>query len=84
MHHAKSSLGAYYRRMRAKLGAPKAITAVAHKLARIFFAMLASRRQFIDLGQEVYEQRYKDRLVHAISRQAKQLGFALTPIPAAS
>ena len=80
MHHAKSSLGAYYRRMRAKLGAPKAMTAVAHKLARIFFTMLAKRCQFTDIGQEAYEQHYQERLVRSLSRQAKQLGFALTPI----
>jgi transposase len=84
MHHAKSSLGAYYRRMRAKLGAPKAITAVAHKLARIFFTMLANRRQFTDIGQDAYEHQYKDRLITAISRQAKHLGFTLTPIQADS
>jgi transposase len=84
LHHAKSSLGAYYRRMRAKLGAPKAITAVAHKLARIFFTMLANRRQFSDCGQDAYERQYKDRIVKAISRQAKHLGFTLTPIQAAS
>jgi hypothetical protein len=84
MHHAKSSLCADYRRMRAKLGAPKAITAVAHKLARIFFTMLANRRQFIDCGQDAYEQQYKDRLIKAISRQTKHLGFTLTPVQAAS
>lgn len=82
MHHAKNSLGAYYRRMRAKLGAPKAITAVAHKLARIFFTMLSQRRQFTDIGQDAYEQQYKDRIVKAMTRQAKSLGFTLTPIKA--
>jgi transposase len=84
MHHAKSSLGAYYRRMRAKLGAPKAITAVAHKLARIFFTMLATKRPFTDIGQEAYEQHYKNRAIKAISRQAKDLGFTLTPIQTAT
>ena len=79
LHHAKSALGAYLRRMRAKLGAPKAITAVAHKLARIFFSMLAQRRQFADIGQEAYERQYRERLVSAISRKAKDLGFTLTP-----
>ena len=84
MHHAKSSLGAYYRRMRAKLGAPKAITAVAHKLARIFFTMLANKRQFTDIGQDAYEQQYKDRKIKSITSQAKHLGFTLVPIQAAT
>ena len=44
LHHAKSALGAYYRKMRARLGAPKAITATAHKLARILYAMIRDKR----------------------------------------
>src|SRR5262249_37090854 len=52
LHHAKSAIGAYYRRMRTKLGAPKAITATAHKLARYFYSMLKTRKAFADIGQE--------------------------------
>jgi hypothetical protein len=44
LHHSKSALGDFYRRMRTKLGAPKAITAAAHKLARIIFHLITTRR----------------------------------------
>lgn len=80
LHHAKSALGAYYRRMRSRLGAPKAITAVAHKLARMFFAMLAGGKQFADIGQEAYEEQYQARVLKGISRQAIKLGYVLTPV----
>lgn len=46
LHHSKSALGDFYRRMRAKLGAPKAITAAAHKLARIIFHLVTTRQEF--------------------------------------
>jgi transposase len=48
LHHSKSALGAFYRGMRAKLGAPKAITATAHKLARIIFHLITTRQEFDD------------------------------------
>ena len=46
LHHSKSALGDFYRRMRAKLGAPKAITAAAHQLARIIFHLITSLQEF--------------------------------------
>jgi hypothetical protein len=48
LHHSKSALGDFYRRTRAKLGAPKAITATAHKLARIVFHLVTTRQEFDD------------------------------------
>jgi len=42
LHHSKSALGDFYRRMRGKLGAPEAITAAAHKLARIIFHLITT------------------------------------------
>lgn len=81
LHHAKSALGAYYRRMRAKLGAPKAITATAHKLARLFYSMLATKRSFADIGQEAYERQFQARRLTGLQRAAKQLGFQLVADP---
>lgn len=80
LHHARSALGAFYRRKRAQVGAPKAITAVAHKLARMFFAMLANGRQFTDIGQDRYERQYQERVLKGISKQALKLGYVLTPM----
>jgi len=41
LKHSKSLLGEHFRRLRARLGAPMAIPAMAHKLARILYAMLS-------------------------------------------
>jgi transposase len=77
--HSNSALGAYYRRMRARLGAPAAITATAHKLARIIYAMLKQRTPYTDAGADYYEQQYRERLVRNLNRQAYKLGFRLEP-----
>ena len=76
---SKSALGAYFRRQKARLGAPKAITATAHKLARLVYSMLKNGTSYVDLGQECYEERYQSRLIHNLKRKAKHLGFELVP-----
>lgn len=77
--HSKSALGAYYRRMRAKHGAPKAITATAHKLARLIYSMLKHGTEYVDQGQDYYEQQYQDRVMKNLKRRAAEMGFALVP-----
>lgn len=77
--NSKSALGAYYRRMRSRLGAPKAITATAHKLARIFYCLLKHGHAYVDPGLDYYEQRYRDRVLANLNRRAAQLGFQLVP-----
>ncbi len=79
--NSKSALGAYYRRMRARHGAPKAITATAHKLARIIYSMLKYGTEYVDQGQDYYEQRYQDRVMRNLKRRAAQMGFTLIPSP---
>jgi transposase len=75
-----SALGGFYRRMRAKHGGPKAITATAHKIARIFYHLLKYKQSYHDPGQEYYEQQYQARVVKNLKRKAKALGFALVPL----
>jgi hypothetical protein len=79
LHHAKSALGAFYRRMRSKLGAPKAITATAYKLARLFYSMLKTRKSFADIGQDAYDRTYNQRRLKGLTKAAEQLGFRLVP-----
>ena len=79
LHHSQSALGAYYRRMAARLGAPKAVTATAHKLARIVYSMLKQGTAYVDAGQDYYERQYKDRVVRNLQQRAKALGFELVP-----
>jgi transposase len=78
--HSDSALGAFYRRMRARHGAPAAITATAHKLARIIYFLLKERRSYHDIGSNSYEQQYRSRILRNLRRQATNLGFRLEPI----
>ena len=61
LHRSDSALGAFLRRKKAHLGAPKAITATAHKLARIIYSMLRHGHGYVDAGAEYYEQQYRQR-----------------------
>lgn len=79
LHKSKTALGSFYRRMRARLGAPKAITAAARKLAAIVYRMLRHGEAFVEHGQNAYETQYQVRLVANLQRSAKQLGFQLVP-----
>jgi transposase len=80
--HSKSALGSYYRSMRARLGAPEAVTATAHKLARIIYAMLKNQTEYVDPGEGFYEQQARQRAIKALHRKAKNLGYRLVPVPA--
>ena len=55
LHRSDSALGAFLRRKKAHLGAPKAITATAHKLARLIYSMLRHGQDYVDAGAEYYE-----------------------------
>jgi transposase len=76
-----SALGAYCRRMCGRLGQPKGITAAAHKLALLVYRMLKFGRDYVDIGQEQYEQKFKDRALKQLARRAKGFGFQLVPSP---
>ena len=84
LSRSQSALGAFYRRVRARHGAPIAITATAHKLARIFYHMLKYRQAYKDPGQDYYEQKYQERVLKNLRRKAKDLGFDLVPQPSVS
>jgi transposase len=77
---SKSALGAYIRRLRARLGASKAITATAHKLARLVYSVLKNGTSYVDLGQQYYEERYRSRVIQNLKRKAQQLGFELVEV----
>ena len=79
LHHSKTALGDFYRRMRAKLGAPKAITAAAHKLARIIFHLITTRQEFDDSRFAADQLRYQKRQEAKLRAKAKAMGFELIP-----
>jgi transposase len=80
LYNSQSALGAFLRRMKAKLGAPKAITATAYKLAKLIYHMLNQKIPYYDIGQDYYEQRYKERLLKNLKRKAALLGHELYPV----
>jgi transposase len=79
LFRSHSALGAYLRRMTARLGKPAAITATAHKLARLIYSMLRHGTEYVDAGQDYYEREYQERVVRNLTRRAKELGFVLVP-----
>ncbi len=73
------ALGAYARRMRARLGAPKAVTATAHKLAIIVYNMFKYGKVYVDRGAEYYEEQYHATMLKNLKRRARQLGYEVVP-----
>ena len=82
LHHSQSYLGHFYRRMRAKLGAPKAITATAHKLARIIYHMVTTGQAYDETILAKQDQKQREKKEAKIRRQALDLGYRLVPLQA--
>jgi hypothetical protein len=72
---SQSYLGAQYRRFRSKLGAPKAITAKALKLAVLVYRMLRWGHEYVDKGLQYYEERHRQQHVHLLKKRAAKLGL---------
>ena len=81
LHNSHSALGAFLRRKKAQLGAPKAITATAHKIARLVYALLRYGSDYVEDGEQEYERRYRARIVNNLERRARTFGFTLVPDP---
>jgi transposase len=59
---------------------PKAVTAAAHKLARLICTMLTQGQEYTDQGQDCYEERYRQRVLRALSQRAAKPGMQMVPI----
>ena len=79
---SKSHLGNFYRRMRARLGGPPAITATAHKLARIIYHLITTGQHYDETVFVREDQKQAQRQEKRLRKQAKSLGFQLVPIAA--
>ena len=77
LHKSKSSLGAFLRRLKNRIGAPKAITAVAHKLAVIVYSILKNGQEYVEEGQEYYEHLYQDRVIKNLKKRAEAFGLTI-------
>jgi transposase len=78
LERSQSALGAFYRRMKARLGAAEAVTATAHKLARLIYRLIKYGEAYVRQGIEDYERKFKDRKLSALKKTAAAMGFELT------
>ena len=74
---SQSYLGAQYRRLRTRLGAPKAITVMARKLACLYYRLIKHWQQYVDKGTEYYEARYREQQIRSLAKKAQKLGIQL-------
>jgi transposase len=81
LHRSHSAIGAFLRRLKGRLGAPKAYTATAYKLARLIWRLLKHGTDYVVQGMAEYEAKYRERTIRAMQRKAKTLGYQLLPIP---
>jgi transposase len=77
LRKSNSALGANFRRLKARLGAPSAITAIAHKLARLVYRMIKYGHQYVDKGMAYYEAKYREQRIKWLKKQAKEFNLQL-------
>jgi transposase len=78
----ETALGAFYRRLSARIGRSKAVTATARKIAVLFYNTLRHGMDYADPGASYYEERYRQRVLGNLQRRAKAFGYILLPTPA--
>jgi len=81
LYNSATALGAFLRRQKARLGSPKAITATAYKLAKIIYYMLKYKMEYVDVGKDYYEKKYRERMIKNMKRKAQLFGYKLVEIP---
>lgn len=77
---SKTALGAFYRRLRARIGAPEAVTATARKIAVLYYSLLKNGTTYVETGQAAYEKKYQQRRFKGMQKQALAMGYQLVPI----
>src|SRR5208282_6034676 len=75
-----TALGAFYRRLSARIGKAKAVTATARKIAVLFYNAVRHGMDYVDPGASSYEIRYRARVIDNLHRRAKAFGFMLQPM----
>jgi transposase len=78
-HHAKNALGAFYRRIQARCGGPKAVVATARKIAERVYRLLKHGEVYVRQAEAAYEEQYRLRTLKAMARKAATLGYKLVP-----
>ncbi len=80
LRSSHSALGAYFRRLCSPMDKPKAVTAAAHKLARLIYTMLTKGEEYTDQGQDYYEERYRERVLRQLTKRTEKLDMQLIPV----
>jgi len=78
LERSPSALGAFLRRMKARLGAAEAVTATAHKLARLIYRLLKHGEAYVRQGMEDYERKFQEGKLNRLKKTAAAMGFELT------
>ena len=84
LRQSDTYLGAQFRRLRTRLGAPIAIKAMAAKLARLVYRMLRYGIKYVDKGATFYQVEHRQRQIKQLKWKAASLGYNVTPIPEAA
>jgi hypothetical protein len=79
LHGSQSALGAFYRRLRARIGPEKAITATARKIAVHYYRLVRHGVVYQDPGAQAYDQRFEQQRMRWLTKQATKMGMVLTP-----
>jgi transposase len=82
--HSDTPLGSFYRRKRAQLGAPKAITATARKLGCLIYRLIKNGQGYQETDMHLYELKYKDQILNSLRKRANSFGFELVEVPKAA
>ena len=77
LYQSQCAFGAFLRRMKGRLGSPKALTALAHKLAKLIYMMLRYGTEYVEKGVEFYEEMYRARREISLRKKAKEMGYEL-------
>lgn len=80
---SSTALGAFFRRLAARVGKAKAATATARKIAVLFYNTLRHGAAYVDPGVDYYEERYRRRTLDNLRRRAESLGFQLVEVAGA-
>ena len=84
LHHSQGAVGGFLRRMKGRLGTQAALTATAHKIARIVYLALKHGMTYVRQSQEQYEAQMKEKQIKALRRKARQLGLEVIEKTSAS
>ena len=81
---ARTQFGAFYRRLKGRLGESQALIATAHKLARVVYVLLKEKQPYQGLSEREYEEKFRQREMNSLQRRAARLGLSLVPAGAVS